>query len=292
MVGLRLPVLAGVGVVALLSAGVPAAAQEDAFEYVAMGDSAAAGPLVPGPDPNLLCFRSTSNYPQVAAARLGAQLKDVTCSGAETEDFSGRQHHVLPPQYDALSETTDLVTVTIGGNDISLVQAAVSCLNAFPEPVGSSCADDFTANGDELAERIDEFTPDFDEALEEITDRAPNARVVVVGYGTYLPPGGCYPKQPMWARDADYIQSTVDRLSARLDERARAHGAMFVDLGPVSEGHDVCQASQDKYFEGVVPTSWAAPLHPNANGMTAFGNAVADAVSEASPNRVRAAQVN
>lgn len=292
MVGLRLPVLAGVGVMALLSAGVPAAAQEDAFEYVAMGDSAAAGPLVPGPDPNLLCFRSTSNYPQVAAARLGAQLNDVTCSGAETEDFSGRQHHVLPPQYDALSETTDLVTVTIGGNDISLVQAAVSCLNAFPEPVGSSCADGFTANGDELAERIDAFTPDFDEALEEITDRAPNARVVVVGYGTYLPPGGCYPKQPMWARDADYIQSTVDRLSARLGERARAHGATFVDLGPVSEGHDVCQASQDKYFEGVVPTSWAAPLHPNANGMTAFGNAVADAVSEASTNRVRAAQAN
>ncbi|WP_235878816.1 SGNH/GDSL hydrolase family protein [Saccharopolyspora karakumensis] len=292
MAGLRLPVLAGVGVMALLSAGVPAAAQEDAFEYVAMGDSAAAGPLVPGPDPHLLCFRSANNYPQVAAARLGAQLKDVTCSGAETEDFSGRQHHVLLPQYHALSETTDLVTVTIGGNDIALVQAAVSCLNAFPEPVGSSCADGFTANGDELAERIDEFTPDFDEALEEITDRAPHARVVVVGYGTYLPPGGCYPKQPMWARDADYIQSTVDQLSARLGDRARAHGATFVDLGPVSEGHDVCQAPQDKYFEGVVPTSWAAPLHPNANGMTAFGNAVADAVSEELPTRVRAAQAN
>ncbi|SFS85908.1 SGNH/GDSL hydrolase family protein [Saccharopolyspora flava] len=280
MLGLRLPVIAGVGVMALLTTGFPASAQEDVFEYVAMGDSAAAGPLVPGPDPNLLCFRSTMNYPQVAAARLGAQLKDVTCSGADTEDFSGRQHFVLPPQYDALSPSTDLVTVTIGGNDVSLVQAAVSCLNALPEPVGSSCADRFTADGgDELAERIDEFTPDLDAALDEIADRAPNAEIVVVGYGTYLPPGGCYPKEPMWARDADYIQSSVDRLSARLGERARAHGAKFVDLGPVSEGHDVCQAPDQKYFEGVVPTSWAAPLHPNGRGMTAFGNAVADAVS-------------
>lgn len=279
MVGIRLSVVAGVGVVALLGSGAPAGAERDGFEYVAMGDSAAAGPLVPNPDPNLLCFRSTKNYPQVAAARLGAELKDVTCSGAKTEDFAGRQHAVLPPQYDALSDTTDLVTVTIGGNDVGLVQAAISCLNAFPEPVGKSCADSFTANGDELAERIDELTPDFDEALEEITDRAPNAEVVVVGYGTYLPPGGCYPKQPMWARDADYIQSSVDDLSARLGERARAHGATFVDLGPVSEGHDVCQEPEQKFFEGVVPTSWAAPLHPNALGMTAFGNAVADAVS-------------
>ncbi|MDI2031277.1 SGNH/GDSL hydrolase family protein [Saccharopolyspora sp. TS4A08] len=288
MLGLRLPVVAGAGVMALLTAGVPAAAQgdaaaradEDAFEYVAMGDSAAAGPLVPGPDPNLLCFRSTMNYPQIAAARLGAQLRDVTCSGADTEDFSGRQHFVLPPQYEALSDSTDLVTVTIGGNDVSLVQAAVSCLNALPEPVGASCADRFTADGgDELAERIDEFTPDLDAALDEIADRAPNAEVVVVGYGTYLPPGGCYPKEPMWARDADYIQSSVDRLSERLGERARAHGATFVDLGPVSEGHDVCRAPEQKYFEGVVPTSWAAPLHPNAQGMAAFGNAVADAVS-------------
>lgn len=290
MVGFRLPAVAGVGVLALMSSGVPAGAQEDGFEYVAMGDSAAAGPLVPGPDPNLLCFRSTMNYPQVAAVRLGAQLKDVTCSGAETEDFAGRQHVVLPPQYDALSETTDLVTVTIGGNDVSLVQAAVSCLNALPEPIGASCADSYTGDGDELAERIDEFIPDFDEALDEIADRAPNAEVVVVGYGTYLPPGGCYPKEPMWTRDADYIQSSVDMLSARLGERARAHGATFVDLGPVSEGHDVCQAPEEKYFEGLVPTSWAAPLHPNANGMKAFGNAVADAVS-GSEQRVQAGRV-
>ncbi|RRO13838.1 SGNH/GDSL hydrolase family protein [Saccharopolyspora rhizosphaerae] len=246
-----------------------------------MGDSAAAGPLVPHPDPNLLCFRSTKNYPQVAAARWGAELVDVTCSGAETEDFAGRQHVVLPPQYDALSETTDLVTVTIGGNDVDLVQAAVSCLNALPEPVGSSCADRFTAAGDELSERIDAFLPDFDAALDEIAHRAPDARVVVVGYGTYLPPGGCHPKQPMWARDADHVQSKVDELSARLGERARAHGAEFVDLGPVSEGHDVCRPPEQKYFEGLVPTSWAAPLHPNARGMEAFGHAVADAVSGA-----------
>lgn len=251
---------------------------EDSFEYVAMGDSAAAGPLVPHPDPNLLCFRSRSNYPRVAAEQLGAELTDVTCSGAETGDFAGRQHAVLPPQYDALSPSTDLVTVTIGGNDVDLVQAAVSCLNPLPEPIANSCADDFTEDGDELAERVAALAPEIDAMLDEIASRAPDAQIAVVGYGTYIQPGGCYPKQPLLARDADYIQSSVDALSEMLAARADAHGASFVDLRPVSEGHDVCAPHDQKYFEGFLPTSLAAPLHPNARGMEAFGETVADAV--------------
>ncbi|MCA1194827.1 SGNH/GDSL hydrolase family protein, partial [Saccharopolyspora sp. 6V] len=250
------------------------------IHYVALGDSAAAGPLIPGPDPNLACLRSTRNYPRVVADALGAELTDATCSGAEIEDFTGRQHGFLPPQFDALSTTTDLVTLTIGGNDVDLVGAAVSCLNALPEPIGRSCAEKYTAHGDELATRVDGISGDLDAALEGIAARAPHAKVVVAGYGTYVRPGGCYPKEPIWGRDADYIQSNVDRLSDLLRERAVAHGAEFVDIGAVSEGHDVCAAPQDKYLEGVLPTSVAAPLHPNARGMAAFGRAIADAVRD------------
>ncbi|GAB2654576.1 SGNH/GDSL hydrolase family protein [Saccharopolyspora gloriosae] len=267
-------------VVACGAAPVVADAAEP-LDYVALGDSAAAGPLIPGPDPNLACLRSTRNYPRVTADALGARLTDATCSGAEIEDFTGRQHGFLPPQFDALSAATDLVTVTIGGNDVDLVGAAVSCLNAFPEPFGKSCADEFTQDGrDELSSRIAGIEGDLDAALTGITDRAPNAKVVVAGYGTYIRPGGCYPKEPIWARDADYVQSSVDELSDLLRDRAAAHGAEFVDIGAVSEGHDVCAAPQDKYLEGVLPTSVAAPLHPNARGMAAFGRAIAESVRE------------
>ncbi|MCI2418921.1 SGNH/GDSL hydrolase family protein [Saccharopolyspora sp. K220] len=257
----------------------PTAHAADEFEYVAMGDSAAAGPLIPDPDPNLLCFRSTVNYPRVVAEALGAELTDVSCSGATIADFTGKQHGIVPPQYDALDDRTDLVTITVGGNDVSLVPAVVSCVNLLPEPVGSSCADEFTAGGgDELAARIKAFAPRFDEVLDQIQRRAPKAEIVVVGYGTYLRPGGCYPKEPLWSRDADYIQSSVDKLSAVLAQRAAAHGARFVDLGPVSKGHDVCAPPKNKYYEGVIPTSAAAPLHPNAKGMRAFGETVAKAI--------------
>ena len=42
----------------------------------------------------------------------------------------------------------------------------------------------------------------------------------------------------------------------------------------------MCAAPQEKYLEGVLPTSVAAPLHPNARGMAAFGHAIAGAVRD------------
>ncbi len=249
------------------------------LSYVALGDSAAAGPLVPHQDPNIACLRSDRNYPRVAAEALGAELTDVTCSGAELSDFSGRQFGFLSPQYSALGEDTDLVSLTIGGNDVELVSAALSCVNLLREPRGNSCEDRFTKDGtDRLAEDIEAWEPELDQALTEIRDRAPDAEIVVAGYGTYVREGGCWPFQPVWGRDADYIQGSVNLLNDALERQTLAHGGTYVDLAEVSVGHDVCAPPSERYLEGLVPTSVAAPLHPNARGMAAFGEALAEAV--------------
>ncbi len=254
--------------------------------YVALGDSAAAGPLIPNQDPNIACLRSDRNYPRVAADALGADLTDVTCSGAKVSDFSGRQFGLLAPQYDALSEETDLVSLTIGGNDVELVGAALSCVNLLREPLGLSCEERFTQGGttDRIAGDIDAWEPVLDQALTEIRDRAPHAEIVVAGYGTYVREGGCWPTQPVWGRDADYIQGSVDRLNETLERRTLAHGGTYVDLAAVSEGHDVCARPGERYLEGLLPTSVAAPLHPNARGMAAFGAALAEAVGVPRPD--------
>ncbi|MCG8915738.1 SGNH/GDSL hydrolase family protein [Actinokineospora sp. PR83] len=269
------PVLALLACVGL-GAGTSGAA--DPLEYVALGDSAAAGPLIPQVDPNLLCLRSRDNdYPAVAARILGARLTDVTCSGATTAHFTSRQFGLVSPQFDALKPTTDLVSLTIGGNDVSLVQLTLGCLNLLPEPLGRSCADQEAAKGNPTAAKIDAWAPTLGTALDTIHARSPHAEVVVAGYGTYVRPGGCHPTQPIWARDADFVQSLVNRLNAALRAQAEAHGATYVDIAAVSEGHDTCAAPAQRYLEGLIPTSAAAPLHPNAAGMAAFGTAVAAA---------------
>ncbi|MER5257791.1 SGNH/GDSL hydrolase family protein [Streptomyces sp. NPDC002855] len=249
---------------------------EELMEYVAIGDSFAAGPLIPGQS-QLSCLRSGRNYPAVAAKALGARLTDVSCSGAKVSDFSGRQFGLLPPQYDALKPSTDLVTLTIGGNDVSLVSKALGCVNLLPEPTGISCADTAAAEGDPTAKAIDAWSATFGKALDEVRRRAPNARIVVAGYATYVRKDGCWPTQPLWGKDANYLQARVNQLNGVLAEQTKAHGATYVDTAAVSAGHDTCAAPSERYIEGLVPTSIAAPLHPNAQGMAAFGTAVAQA---------------
>src|SRR3954469_23170092 len=88
--------------------------------YVALGDSysSAAGvqPVVPGSPP--ACSRSLLNYPHDIAAATGAEsFTDATCSGAKTSDFFASQTAGVPPQLDAVTKKTKLVTMTIGGND-------------------------------------------------------------------------------------------------------------------------------------------------------------------------------
>ncbi|HEX7308291.1 SGNH/GDSL hydrolase family protein [Lentzea sp.] len=278
-------IVAGLVLVATLVAGTTTA-QADTLEYVALGDSAAAGPLIPGQDPALWCLRSSdNNYPRIAAKLLNARLTDVTCSGATTNDFAQRQFGFVQPQYDALEPTTDLVSITIGGNDVGLVQTALGCINLLPEPVGLSCRDRLTAGGtDQVAAKIAQWAPEFGAALDEVKRRAPRAKVLVTGYGTYIRPGGCYPVQPIWSRDADYLQGSVNLLSATAKAETAKRGATYVDLAAASVGHDTCAKPSDRYLEGLVPTTIAAPLHPNAAGMAAFGATVARAARPGQPS--------
>ncbi|MFF8035652.1 SGNH/GDSL hydrolase family protein [Streptomyces sp. NPDC016626] len=266
-----------------LSATAPATAAPTVIEplrYVALGDSYAAAPLVPPADPSgPACLRSLAGYPRVAAEALGAKLTDVSCSAATVDHLSTSQHPGTSPQYDALTPGTDIVSVTLGGNDAGLFGEALKCVNILPEPHGTSCALENTAGGtDKIRARIDAWAPAFGTVLDEIARRAPRAEVFVVGYGNYFRPGGCYPVQPFWDQDADYLQGVINHLSAVLERAAEEHGATFVDTYTLGTGHDTCAAPADRYVEGLVPTRAAMPLHPNAPGSRAIGQALATAV--------------
>jgi len=271
---------AAVAAAVLLGSGLPAgqAAASDPLEYVALGDSSAAGPLIP-PQIDAACLRSSNNWPHAVATALGAQLTDVTCSGAKLADLTGQQFGFVAPQFNALTSHTDVVTLAITANDIDMGTLVPSCINPLPQPLGSSCKDRMTSGGvDQMAARIDTVGPKLGAALDEIHRRSPAATVYVVGYGTYFSAGGCWPTDPIWARDADYIQATFDRLMSMMKTQAAAHGASYIDIRTPSASHGICAAIDKKWMEGVVPTSPTAPYHPNAAGMAASGRVVAAAI--------------
>ncbi|MDJ0111008.1 SGNH/GDSL hydrolase family protein, partial [Rhodococcus erythropolis] len=255
------------------------------IQYVALGDSAAAGPLVAEQDSSAPgCLRSLGNYPSVVAQRLDAHLTDVTCSSARSANvtdtaqttFSGQ----VPPQETALGPDTDLVTITIGANDISLFPTVLSCVNPLPEPTGTSCRDKFTAGGvDQQRQLVENASAGWSSMLESVRDRAPSARIVVIGYGTYIAADGCPGTQPFWPRDADYLQSVIDYGNTVMAATAARHGVEYIDITEATAGHDICTDPATAYYTGIVPTQPAVPLHPTAAGMQAIGKTVADALS-------------
>src|SRR5690606_3391824 len=77
--------------------------------YVALGDSFTSAPFVPESSTAQGCFRSTGNYPALVGKELpGAEVVDVSCSGADTTHLKGPQTTALggqvPPQFEALTE--------------------------------------------------------------------------------------------------------------------------------------------------------------------------------------------
>ena len=60
--------------------------------YVALGDSYAAGPLIPNSVLPLGCLKSSNNYPRLAAPAIGQPLRDATCSGAKTTHMTQPQN--------------------------------------------------------------------------------------------------------------------------------------------------------------------------------------------------------
>lgn len=241
--------------------------------YVAMGDSYTAGPLILPMTDTFTCVRSARDYPALLAAALHVDtFRDVSCSSATTADFGGPQKGnvsgTAAPQYDAITPDTTLVTIGIGGNDIGLVGLAEKCINLLPAPIGRSCAAKYTAGGvDVYSQKIQAFAPTYGVIIDHVHSLAPHARIVLVGYPTAIRPGGCFPVEPLLAPDATYVQAKIGELDDVMAAQATSHGATFVDLRPSTVGHDSCAPPSQRWIDGLVPLTDAAPLHPNESAM-------------------------
>lgn len=271
-----------VGLAALaLSAAVAAGAR--AANYTALGDSYAAGPLIPNPLLPLGCLKSSNNYPHLAAPGIGLALRDATCSGAETEDMTNPQNvdpdGPNPPQLDSLDATTTVVSLTIGGNDIGFSEVAESCITV--NPFSHPCLDKYNAGGvDQLKARIEATAPKVAAVLQGIKARAPSAKIYVVNYPAIFPETGygCWPQMPIGFQDVPYLRSTQKRLNGMLATQAAAAGATLVNWYGASIGHDACKGTSTRWVEPLVPGTAAAPIHPNKAGMVGGANALLAAV--------------
>ena len=263
------------------TASTPAATQaEDRTEYVNLGDSFSAGtgvqPLVENSP--ILCLRSSKNFAHIVAAEEDLSLTDVSCGGAETADFRNAQHEGVPPQLDALTADADLVTVMIGGNDKETYGRTIELCSraADTDPLGSPCTDRY---GRSLIEPVaTDIYPAIREALRGVKAKAPDAKVLLVGYPWLMPPTvGCYPEMKLAVGDVPMIRELQTSLNDYGRRAAEDEGVRFVDMLPASVGHDACAGPQ-RWIEPMTAQG-PARVHPNERGQEAIAQQVRKALA-------------
>jgi len=256
------------------------ASPDPVHRYVALGDSFAAGPLIPTTDLAAGCGRSDHNYAHLLADRLDVgRLVDVTCSGATTHDLTHVQRTFgdarIPPQMRAVTRDTDLVTLTIGGNDLDLFSTLVNTCTRLGsgDPTGDPCARRFATLGPDLGRAVTTISMHVAGVLRTIARRAPDARVVLVGYLRLVPDRGTCVGLPLAAGDYPVGRRVSQALDRALHRAARRTGTTYVDMYAASRGHDICSA--DPWVNGhVTIREKALAFHPFAAGMRADARAV------------------
>ena len=273
-------------------------------DYVALGDSFTAGPLIApmAEGAPVGCVRSGANYPSYLASYLRVRtFTDASCSSAETSDLYASQSKRMgldantatdtPAQLDAVTPTTDLVTLGIGGNDFGLFRDVIGeCVNrASAAAETSPCRDSFTPNGVDLKRQdAKAIQTRIEKAIAAIGQRAPKARIVIVGYLRILPGDGACPAMPLAPADANWTDSIERRINtslskAVLSQAAKGADVTFVNSYALSKGHDAC-AGKQAWVNGAQTVLFsAAAFHPFREGMNAVARQTYRILMDKSP---------
>jgi lysophospholipase L1-like esterase len=251
------------------------AADRSTWRYVALGDSYTAGPLIPFTGiTSGACLRSTNDYARVLARWLGTRrLVDVSCSGAATADMTSRQSTVtgpVPPQFDALTTGTDLVTVGIGGNDMSLFGSITRVCRRLKsaDRRGNPCQRFFTVHGvDTLVREAGAVGTRVGKVVAGIRQRAPHAVVLVLGYPRITRASGVCRAHLFADADSRWSNRVEQALNRSIRAAVRRYGGHFVDLYPSTRGHDACAGARSWVNGPITDPFRAAAFHPYFTGM-------------------------
>lgn len=216
---------------ALTGASAAASAQlPTATGYVALGDSYSSGVGAGSYDSaSGSCKRSAKSYPALwAAAHSPSSFRFTACSGARTGD-------VLSSQLGPLGSSTGLVSITIGGNDAGFADTMTTCALQGE----SACL----ARVAQARSFIDSTLPGrLDGVYSAISQKAPAARVVVLGYPHFYKLNGtCLAGLSERSRAA--INAAADDINGVTAKRAADHGFSFADVNATFSGHELCSGS-------------------------------------------------
>ena len=244
-------------------AAVPAQAV-DKTKYIALGDSYAAGQGA-GPYQDA-CYRSENSYSELAAEVKAVKLiTNAACSGMTTQQ-------VVATQLRQLNKSTELVTITAGGNNLGVGDIVTNCGSGDPALAeactrASGTARDLLESG--------RLAQDVTAMIQSVQAAAPNAKIVVTGYPYLFDPLNLDPADPLtpFIYQAAGLAIGLDDAIAAAVQTAdpKAVRVQYVDVRTTFSGHGI--NSTEPWINGVIPGS-PDSFHPNAKGYLAYYKAL------------------
>jgi lysophospholipase L1-like esterase len=234
----------------LLLAASPASA---AVNYVALGDSYASG-LGAGNYSGGSCDRSSNAYPVLwANAHAPSSFSFVACSGATTAD-------VINSQLSAVSASTTLISVTIGGNDVGFSSVMETCV------LGSD-SDCVNAINNAEAQARSQLPGNLNTLFNDISARAPGAMVVVTGYPEFYDlsrSSGCI---GLSTTKRQAIDGGADVLDSVISSAVSGHANfVYAEVRSAFSGHEICDSSS--WLHSVDWLNLGDSYHPTASGQS------------------------
>lgn len=250
----RVAIAAGVVIAgAVLAAGAPAAAAaaSSKVHVAALGDSYAAG--VGAGTESTACRITSGAYAEMWSITKpqSTDLKLAACSGATSAD-------VLNNQLQAVDADTDLVSLTVGSNDLGLTDAVRVCAGAEQN---AKCAAALKTIKADLATKL---PAGIEALLAAIKKKAPTAKVAVVGYPLPFVEVPDCPAFPAAKSLRDAGNASVTGLNAVLEAQARKAGAEFVAVAAAFATHGLCGSSP--WLVGLEGLDAQTTLHPTLEG--------------------------
>jgi lysophospholipase L1-like esterase len=226
------------------------------LNYVAQGDSYASGTGT-REYYDSGCQRSNHSYAKQLAAQRGLSLNHVACSGARIPD-------VRANQLGALSAATNIVTISIGGNDAGFSSVITQCAKPWPYTCTTEIANARSFITNTLPGQLDSLYND-------IRSRAPNAHVLVVGYPRLFNGEECNLGARISPTEQSDLNAVADLLATKTSTVATAHGFDFVDPRSAFQTHRICD---DVEWLNGLSNPIGESYHPNQIGHDGFTNLI------------------
>jgi lysophospholipase L1-like esterase len=253
--------------------------------YVAMGDSYSSGEANDPFDAGTVvdgngCHRSSLAWPRY----LGVSSEwHLACSGAVIENLTSGQMPAAPDNQGQIARLraienglaasgrhVDVVTLTIGGNDVGFGTIVRDCWYR-----------ECLAHPERIAAVVQQQRARITSAIREIGRAAREAKVYLVGYPRILPGQQANNVTCGWLtpRERQRLNTVAADMDVMARQAARSAQVRYISVRDALDGHELC--ARDSWMYSISPTEYGSDqrqAHPVGPGQVAMAEIVAKVI--------------